>query len=312
MATLLERVAWESCLIEPSPDRALEAYARRKQGMPNPAVRAMLWSQGMSLARIQQVEHDLTRADLPPRTVAALTFARKQSRTGPAAAREAREAIQSAGFGVDAMKEIAFVVGITDFANRTTTITAVPAGQFERMPERWHMRLLRPLMGRLLRSRQVRGRPTPLERVPSHPYVALVKAYAGSPIAPALARTLEEMWASPHLTRRCKLLMLAVIARGLGCDVCALEVVDALEAEGLPKSATMQVLTHLDAPELDEVERLLVAFARETIWYEPAPLQRRARALCERLSSAQVLEAIGVAAVANGLCRMGAIVLDQQ
>jgi len=106
--------------------------------------------------------------------------------------------------------------------------------------------------------------------------------------------------------------MLAVIARGLGCDVCALEVVSALEAEGLSKPAVMQVLTHLDAPELDEVERLLVAFARETIWYEPAPLQRRARALRERLSSAQVLEAIGVAAMANGLCRMGAIVLDQQ
>ena len=211
MTTLLERVAWEPSLIEPSPDRTLEAYARRKQGMPNPlvryfaavpwlaralvdlhpeygllmhleqrvadlvslvvsqenscrfcyaAVRVMLWSQGMSLARIQHVEHDLTRADLPPRTVAALTFARSQSRSGPAA------------------------VG--------------------------------------------------------------------------------------------------------------------------------QVLTHLDAPELDAVERLLVAFARETIWYEPAPMQRRARALREHLSSAQVLEAIGVAAVANGLCRMGAMVLDRR
>jgi AhpD family alkylhydroperoxidase len=362
VASLLERVAWESCLIEPSPDRALEAYARRKQGVPNPlvryfapvpwlaralvdlhpeygllqhleqrvadlvslvvsqenscrfcyaAVRAMLWSQGMSLERIQGVERDLTRADLPPRTVAALAFARLQSRTGPPAAREAREAIQSAGFGVDEMKEIAFVVGITDFSNRTTTITAVPVRGFERMPERWHMRLMRPLLGRMLRSRHARGRPTPLERVPSYPYVALVKAYAGSPIAPALARTLEEMWESPHLSRRCKLLMLAVIARGLGCDVCALEVADALAAEGLPKPATMQVLTHLDAPELDDVERLLVAFARETIWYEPAPLQRRARALRERLSSAQVLEAIGVAAMANGLCRMGAVVLEK-
>ena len=43
----------------------------------------------------------------------------------------------------------------------------------------------------------------------------------GSPIAQALSRALEEMWASPHLTRRCKLLMFAVVARGLACDVCA-------------------------------------------------------------------------------------------
>jgi hypothetical protein len=39
-------------------------------------------------------------------------------------------------------------------------------------------------------------------------------------------------------------------------------------------------------------------------------MQRRARALRDRLSSPQILEAIGVAALANGLCRMGAMVLD--
>ena len=146
MASTLENVAWESCLIEPSPDRALEAYARRRQGFPNPAlryfapvpwlaralvdlhpeygllmhleqnvadlvalvvsqenscrfcyaaVRAMLWSQGMSLARIQRVEEDLTRADLPRRAVAAIAFGRSQSRTGPAGAPVAREALRS-------------------------------------------------------------------------------------------------------------------------------------------------------------------------------------------------------------------------
>ena len=361
MTTVLERVAWEPSLIEPSPDRALEDYARRKWGMKSTALpyftplpwlaraivdlhpeygllmhvshgiaglvflvvsqenscrfcyaatRMMLWSQGMTLERIQQIEGDLTRADLSPRTLAALAFARSQSRSGPPAAREARDALQRAGFSAEEMKEIAFVVGVTDFANRASTIIAVPVGEMERMPERLHMRLLRPLMGRILGSRYSRGRPTPLERVPRYPYVGLVKAYAGSPIAPALGRTLEEMWASPHLTRRCKLLMLAVIARGLGCDVCALEVGDTLEAEGLTPAALGQVLAHLDAPELDPVERRLVAFARETIWYEPAPLQRRARALREHLSSAQVLEAIGVAALGNGLCRMAAMVLD--
>src|SRR5262249_43158352 len=67
-----------------------------------------------------------------------------------------------------------------------------------------------------------------------------------------------------------------------------------------------QILTHLDAPELDAAERHLLPFARDTIWYEPAPLQRRARALREHLDTPQLLEAIGVAALANGLCRMGA------
>ena len=67
---------------------------------------------------------------------------------------------------------------------------------------------------------------------------------------------------------------------------------------------------HFDRKDLSPIERLLVRFARETIWYEPAPLQRRARMLRERLSGPQLLEAIGVASLANGLCRMGATVLD--
>jgi len=361
MTSILERVPWESSLLDPTPDPSLEQYARRKHGVPNPAVRyfapvpwlakgivdlhpefgllmrleqdvadlvslvvsqenscrfcyaavrVMLWSQGMSLARIQQLEHDLT-SDLPPRTAAALAFARSQSRKGPAAAGEARESAQRAGITLDEMKEIAFVVGMTDFSNRATTITAVPVREFERIPEQWHMRLLRPVVKRLLRSGCARGKPTPLERPPSHPCAPVVNAYAGSPIAVALERTLQQMWDSPHITRRCKLLMFAVIARGLGCDLCSPRFPEALAAEGLSHDAVAQVLMHLDAPELSDVERLLVGFARETIWYEPAPLQRRAKALREKLSNVQVLEAIGVAAMANGLCRMGAMVLEQ-
>jgi alkylhydroperoxidase family enzyme len=103
---------------------------------------------------------------------------------------------------------------------------------------------------------------------------------------------------------------LAVVARGLACDVCARDVGKALREEGFTEASLIQVLSHLDAPDLDPVERLLVPFARETIWYEPAVIQRRARAIRDRLDSAQFLEAIGVAALANGLCRMGAMAVD--
>lgn len=361
MPSALAHVAWEGCLIERQPDRALEAYARRKQGIPNPAinyfssvpwlarglvdlhceygllmhldqdvadlvvlgvsqenscrfcyaaVRALLWAQGMSRARIQRIEQELTRADLPPRTAAAIAVGRSQSRSGPPGARAAREALLHAGFGPHEMKEIAFAVGTTDFSNRAHTIPAIPSRPIERIPDQLHFRLFRPLIHRILQRRRHRGRETPLDRVPAYPYARLVQAYAGSPIAPALGQTLDEMWASPHLTRRCKLLMLAVVARGLSCEVCAREVGEAVQREGLSEATITQILTHLDAPELDPVERLLIPFARETIWYEPAPMQRRARALRDRLSGPQFLEGIGVAALANGLCRMGAMVLD--
>jgi len=357
----IETVEWESCLFERHSDRALESYARRKGGLPNPTigyfvpvpwlaramvdlhpsygllihldpevaelvslavsqenscrfcfavVRALLWAQGMSRARIQRLEQDLTRADLPERTVAAIAFGRSQSRSGPPGAPAAREALRNAGFGADEQKELAYAVATSDFLNRAHTIPAIPTRPVERIPEQLHMRLLRPLVGRLLKSHRFAGRATPLDRPPAHPYTRLLKAYEGSPIAPALGRTLDDMWASPHLTRRCKLLMLAVIARGLACEVCAREVGEALRHEGLEDAALTRILTHLDAPELDAVERVLVPFARETIWYEPAAVQRRARGLRDRLSAPQLLEAIGVASLGNGLCRMSGMVLD--
>ena len=362
MNSALQQVEWESPLVEPFPDPALQSYVRRRWGLPNPtiayfspvpwmaravvdlhpeygllmhldqaaadlvvlvvsqenscrfcyaAVRALLWAQGMSWARIQRMEQDLTRADLAPRTMAAVAFARSQSRSGPAAARAAREALLRAGLEIDEMKEIAFTAALTDFNNRAHTIPAIPAYPIESMPDRLFVRLLRPLLGLIVKWHRYRGQSAALEPVPPYAYGRLVETYAGSPIGALLARTLAEMWASPHLTRRCKLLMIAVIARGLGCELCAPEVSETLRREGLKESTIAHVLTHLDAPELDPIERLLVPFARETIWYEPAPLQRRARMLRDRLSGAQLLEAIGVASLANGLCRMGATVLDR-
>jgi AhpD family alkylhydroperoxidase len=274
------------------------------------AVRALLRIQGMSESRIQRLEQDLTRADLGPRSVAAITFGRAQSRSGPIAANGAKEALLRAGFEVDEMKEIAFVVAVIDFMNRASTIPAVPSRGVEQVPDQLHVRLLRPLIARMLEARRFRGRPTRLDRVPAYPYAALVKSFAGSPIATALAQTLDAMWASPGLTRRCKLLMFAVIARGLGCTACEGEAGRNLREEGVTEPVLTRILTHLDSPELDPVERLLVPFARETIWYEPAPLQRRARGVRDQLSGKQFLEAVGVLALANGLCRLGAVVAD--
>jgi len=361
MTTALDHVAWEPCPFEPQRDRALEAYARRKQRMPNSAlayfapvpwlaralvdlhpeyglllrldygvmdlvqlvvsqenscrfcyaaVRAMLWAQGMSRARIERIEQDLARADLPPRTLAAIAFGRSQSRTGPAGAAAAREALTRAGVGPDEMREIAFAVALTDFSNRAHSIAAIPSRPMERMPEQFHARLMRPLMNFMLRRSRFHGQRTPEATASVPPHSRLVRAYEGSPIAAALGRTLEALWASPVLTRRCKLLIFAVVSRGLSCQTCPHEIVSALRREGISDPTVAQVLTHLDAPELDPVERLLVPFARETIWYEPATIQRRVRALREQLAAPQLLEAIGVASLANGLCRLGAMVVD--
>lgn len=275
------------------------------------AVRSTLWLQGMDIERIRRVEQNLAGVELTPRMRAAIDYARAQSRSGPAGAHAAWQQLRAAGFGVLEAKEVAFTVAITDFSNRVHTMVAVPSLPLERLPEQPVMRLMRPLVDWVLSRRRARGRPVAGPPVdPSLPYGQLIAAFAGSPIASALQRTLGEMWDTPQLSRRCKLLMFAVISRGLPCRVCELQLADALRRQGLSAATIERVLGQLDAPELDATERLLLPFVRETLWYEPAALQRRTRALREALSAAQLIEAIGVAAMANALCRMTSVVLD--
>lgn len=364
MDSALAHVAWESNLIEPGHDRAMEAYARRRLGVPHitvryfvaapwvaravvdlhvefgllveldqrtadliglvvsqenscrfcyAIVRSTLWLQGMDAERIRRVEQDFARADLAPRTQAAIAYARAQSRSGPAGALAAWHTLRDAGIGPLEAKEIAFTVALTDFSNRVHTMVAAPYLPAERMPENLALRLLRPVMDRVMSKHRSRGRPAAAPAIdPALPYGRLVAAFAGSPIAGALQRTLGEMWDSPLLTRRCKLLMFAVVSRGLPCEVCEVEITRALQREGLAAEVVDRILGRLDAPELDATERLLLPLARETLWYEPAVLQRRVRALREALTPPQLIEAIGVAALANALCRMTAVVLAAQ
>lgn len=180
----------------------------------------------------------------------------------------------------------------------------------ERMPEQALLRLLRPLLDGMMNRHRSRGQPAALPAAdPALPNGALVAAFAGSPIAAALQRTLAEMRASTQLSRRCKLLMFAVVSRGLPCRVCELELTAALRREGLSADAVERILGRLDGPELDATERALLPLARESLWCEPAQPQRRVRGLSGTLTQPQLIEAIGVAAMANALCRMSAVVL---
>jgi len=199
-----------------------------------------------------------------------------------------------------------------DWGNRLHTAMAIPPAPMEHAPESLPMRLARPLIERIVRRSRSRGSAvTPSQTRSDTPYAGLVAAFGASPIGPALARTFDSMWASTVLSRRCKLLMFGVISRGLPCELCELEVAHALQKEGLDAGTTTRLLSHLDGPELEPVERLLMAYARETLWYQPATLQRHTRALRDQLSTEQLVEAVGVIALANGVCRMAAVVMAE-
>src|SRR5262245_29803531 len=216
----LQDVAWESCLLTPARDAALESYAEQKLGFPfrviryfvalpwlshamvdlHPeygllmrldlglgdliqlvvsqenscrycyaAVRGMLRIQGMSEERIRRVEGNLTRGDLAPRETAALAFARALTRSTPAAASPAKQALLETGVDVAEMKEIAFVAAAINFTNRAATTPAIPPYDMEQLPRRLRTRLLRPWLARVFRRNRRQGQATPLDGGLSYP-----------------------------------------------------------------------------------------------------------------------------------------------
>ena len=83
-----------------------------------------------------------------------------------------------------------------------------------------------------------------------------------------------------------------------------------LVADGLTPDAIDEILANLASRELDSREAHILPYVRETIWYQPVLVQRRGRALREALDTAQFLETVGSAALANMVCRV-ALAVDE-
>lgn len=269
------------------------------------ASRMLLRMTGVAEARIRRLEEDLLTAELDPRERTALEFARRLSRSNPLLASADLDPLRQAGYTDAAIKEMAVVAGYTCAMNRIATFPALPPGRMERLPDHPLVRLLRPFLARMIRSRDARGTPDFLEpALESGPFSYLVVALRGLPLARSLGQVVNEAWQSPLLSRRVKGLVVAVIARGLGCTLSEQEAGRLLAEEGLDVGDLQEILAHLASPRLDPAESVILPFARETIWYRPAPIQRRARAVREVLSGPQFLELLGVASLANMLCRL--------
>jgi alkylhydroperoxidase family enzyme len=226
------------------------------------------------------------------------------TRSSPLVTPQDLDPLRAAGYSDAEIREIAFTVASVAFFNRISTIPALPPRSWEELADRWFMRLFRPLVARMMRGWRKRGQSVSFARAPAGPFAGLLQHFEGSPIGPALATALDDLWASPILSRHCKALMFAVIGHGLGCQSSREELATVLQAEGLAPDDTEKILAHLGGPDMGADESALLAFARDTIWYEPIQIQRRARELRERLPAAQFVEALGVVAMANSLCRL--------
>ena len=272
-------------------------------------IRAMLRIFGMPQNQISRLEQDLLTEDFDDRKRIALEFARRVSRANPVAGESDIEQMRAVGYDELQIVEVASVVGLFVFFTRLTTLFALPPHDLEQMPDRWYFRIFRPFMALSMRRTFSRVRPEKLRPDEREGiFSRVVLGLEGLPFARSLRRSLDGMWGSQQLSSRTKALIFAVVARALGCPALEKESTQLVEAEGMTSEAIAEVLAHLASPALDAVERIAVPFARETVWYEPAQIQRRGREVLKELSRDRFVELVSVAALANMVCRLEIVV----
>jgi alkylhydroperoxidase family enzyme len=277
------------------------------------SMRAQLRILGFDDDRIRRLEQDSLAADDDPRDRVALDYARRISQSNPAPSLADRERLREAGYSPDEIREIVYMACYTVGGNRMTTVAGIPAESTERLPDRWWVKLLQPLLKRRVSAHRRKGRPEPLPAsCETGPYAYLARALDGLPCAPRSHGMYEAAFGSDVLPARCKALIFAVIARALGSRRAEEEAVALAESHGLAKPEVEEILTHLGSPRLDALEALLVPFARETIRVRPVDIQRRARQLLERLSPEQFIELVGTVALANGAARMSLALVEAE
>jgi len=269
------------------------------------ATRALLKIQGFGDGAIARLERDLHLADLTPAEVAALQFARTVSQANPRPTAADLAALERAGFARPAITELAGVAAFAGFCNRISTLFALPPERFERWVDHPLARLVRPLVARWFRDTRVPPAPLPPNQGPCADVVA---ALARSPLAGTARQTIDEAMASPILPRRTKLLMLAVVGRALGCEHAEEEARGGLAADGFAPDDVDEILRNLGSPRLDAREARLVPWARETVRYRTLAIQERTRELARHMTLPEVIEAVGVASLANTVARLSILV----
>jgi AhpD family alkylhydroperoxidase len=270
--------------------------------------RAVLRIYGFSDREIDALLREFHVAKVSPSDRAALEFARRLTRANPRPGRREFDEVVRAGMRREAVLEVAAVAASSNFANRLSTFLALPPESLERLPATPMFRLVRPLIAWRMRHR--RALPTPPPVPNDGPCAAVVAALGDSPTAPMLRRIIDDAWASDVLPRRTKALILGVVGRALGCAHAEREARAFLAAEGFGSSDELdEVFTTLRSPRLDAREARLVPFARETVRYQPAAIQERLRAVVHGFTAEEILEAVGMLALANAVCRLS-VVLD--
>jgi len=269
------------------------------------ATRATMRILGYSEKQIGEIERGVQLADFNERERMMLLFTRNLARSNPRPSRKDRENLDALGFSSQAIAEAAYFVAFGCFFNRIATFMAVPPVYgFERFANSLLGRVLGPLMAGKLRIKPANA----IGDAPkSSRFGIILHGLAGLPAAHLFHDAIEGAFASPVLSTRLKTLMFAVVARALQCPFCEKECRHLLTGQGMSPEEIDINLSTLSDPKLSPLEQRVLAWTRNTVRYETEQIQKTTRTLGEDIGAERLLEAIGVASLANAAVRLAVI-----
>ena len=260
---------------------------------------------GFTEEMVDRVEKNARLAEADPEERELVRFCRNLARSRPRPSRAARATLESVGFSPLQTVELAWVTATASFCNRVSTLLAVPPEleMEQNAPKKSLWSSLKAwLPGPELPSLAPAVYPPPTATGMLGEIVAVLE---GSPAAAVFEGTIQAALTTSVLPRRTICLMFAVVAHTLGSKLCARAAAEELEREGFPRSALDEALSTLGSRALDDVEVRLLPWTRDTVWMpeQPKRIQEKTRPL-QDLGDRRLLEAVGIAALANSTVRL--------
>jgi hypothetical protein len=187
-------------------------------------------------------------------------FSRALSRSNPRPPAHEARALLDLGLSVDQFREILVYTGINSLFNRLCTLTAVPLEtSLEAVGANPLVKLFGPLFAWIFKNVQTAVPPHPTDTPYDGPYHQLLEHLGDSDVAQVISEAVRGVFEKSKLPHRTSLLMFAIVARTLSCDICENAAFTHLQADGLLLRSIEDVLTHLAGDELSEIEAALYA-----------------------------------------------------
>ena len=221
---------------------------------------------------------------------------------------EALDRLRELDVSTTALREIAGISVLNLAANRIGTMLSIPVSAFEEMADHWYLRPWRGVAVPLLRlTKSWQNGQDVLRGEDADGLLGnWVHHLRGTPVG-AVVQNLLGQWLDEDrpLSVRTKLLMLAVVARGVAAERLEAHLRTRLvEQFRLSPEAFDEAVDHLGGGAVDEQTQLLLRMARSSIQYDFGPIKRVAWECTKGLDRAGTLEAVASVSLANTAARL--------